>query len=817
VAGYATGVERAAPAIVPRGLHGFPSALASFVGRVGEVADAAGRLAEYRLVTITGPGGVGKTRLAAEVARRVAGRFADGVWLVELGSVTDPGLVPSAIAGALELRLAPGAAVAESLPGALAARQLLLVLDNCEHLLAAVASLCAAVLLAADDVRVLATSREPLGVAGEACYRLAPLGLPKPGDPAGTARSDAVMLFADRARRADSDFVLSSATTEVVAELVARLDGMPLAIELAAARVEGLGLAELAARSDQWLRLLAGRDRQAAARHRSLAAAVDWSYQLLAEPEQRVFRQVAAFPGAFTLAGAEAVAGAGAGAAVLRLVDCSLLVPPRAGRDGRARYVMLETLRGYATERLAEVDEQPATAARMADYALEVAEQAAVGLETSTGELAALRWLEGESATVHQGLAWAMEHDPPLAVRLALALAPWWWVEGRWALGYELLAESARQADTGGEQWCAAQFWLGLLAAGFTHTVGLEHYTSARDALARRPPSRLLCLTLGCRAGCLANLGRVAEADQEARHALALAREIGDPAGEVYALAWLAILASYSGDPEASLAWGQQAQRFNAARIPGWICRLLDGAVAEALTQAGKLVDAAQACARGLETARQIGDQHDQLDWLLRLAWVDLLAGRMKEATAHAREAVAIPLTLRDNLALLMNSLDLCGHLCAQSGRPAEAVTAWAAYAACEQLTQMQSPPSEAQRREEPLRKARQVLGPVAARDAEERGAAMAPTSAAEYVALLVAEEPGQPPGSFAAPGLPRLSARERELVTLVAHGRTDAQIADQLYISVRTVRSHLDRIRDKSGCRRRADLTRLALETGLV
>jgi predicted ATPase len=316
-------------------VHGFPAALTSFVGRAGEVAEVATLVEEYRLVTVTGPGGVGKTRLAAEVARRAASRVADGVWLAELASVSDPALVPMAVAAALGVPPAPGVPVLEPLAAVLARQQLLLVLDNCEHLLAAVAELCAALLPVADDVRVLATSREPVGVDGEARYRLAPLSLSAPGDQAmGT--SDAVALFTERARLVDPHFTLSGEPGRLVARLVARLDGMPLAIELAAARVEALSVADLLNRLDHQLQILASGHRLAADRHRSLAATADWSYRLLAEPEQRVFRTLAVFPGPFTLDAAEAVAGADAGAAVLHLVECSLLTPPRPGPDGRA-------------------------------------------------------------------------------------------------------------------------------------------------------------------------------------------------------------------------------------------------------------------------------------------------------------------------------------------------------------------------------------------------------------------------------------------------------------------------------------------------
>ena len=292
------------------GMHGFVPALTSFVGRAGPVREVAGLLDRGRLVTVTGPGGTGKTRLAAEVARQVAGRYADGAWLVELAPVAGPAQVAAVVAAALGVRDQPGVPAAEAVARVLARQQLLLVLDNCEHVIGAAAELCAGLLAACDDVRVLATSREPLRVAGEAGYRLAPLALPDPDDLAEAARAEAVALFTDRARSADARFALTGETTPMVARLVARLDGMPLAIELAAARVEALGVAQLLDRIDDRFTLLAGGNRTAPSRQRSLAATVEWSYQLLDDHERRVFRAVSAFPGPFTLEAAEAVAGA---------------------------------------------------------------------------------------------------------------------------------------------------------------------------------------------------------------------------------------------------------------------------------------------------------------------------------------------------------------------------------------------------------------------------------------------------------------------------------------------------------------------------
>ncbi len=430
----------------------------------------------------------------------------------------------------------------------------------------AVAELCGALLTAADDVRVLATSREPAGIAGEARYRLPALTLPGPGDPAG---SEAVALFADRARQLDSAFALTGESPALVAQIVARLDGMPLAIELAAARAEALGLPQLLERLDHRFALLTGADRTASPRQRSLAATVDWSYQLLTGDERRVFRRLAAFPGLFTLEAAQAVAGAAAEPVVLHLVDCSLLTPPRPGPDGRARYLMLETLRAYGLERLAEAGERAEADAALAGYALQVAEQAATALETTAGELPAARLLEAEDATLHQGLAWALDNDHAMALRLAVALAPWWWLSGRWTSGYQLLAAAAGYAAVGGEAWCAAQYWLGALTSGWDVTTSFGHFTAARDSLAGRAPASLLARTLAWRAATLANLGLLPEAAEEAHRALAMARELGDRPSEAGALWWLGTTAHYAGDCHGCVAWLRQAQRIDRAAISG--------------------------------------------------------------------------------------------------------------------------------------------------------------------------------------------------------------------------------------------------------
>jgi predicted ATPase/DNA-binding CsgD family transcriptional regulator len=821
-----TAVERSAVADVTGGLHGFPAALTSFVGRAHVVEEVAARLAQDRLVTVTGPGGAGKTRLAGEVARRVSGRFADGVWLAELAAVTDPAQVAAVVGTALGIRDLPPVAAADALAQALARRQLLLVLDNCEHVIGAAAEVCGRLLLGADDVRVLATSREPLRIAGEVRYRLGPLTLPDPGDPATDAGCEAVRLFADRARRVQPGFALDGKTAATVARLVARLDGMPLAIELAAARADALGAAQLLDRIDDRFALLADGDRLAQERQRSLAGAVRWSYQLLDEAGQRVFRAVSAFPGPFTLAGAEAVAGAGADRAVLRLVDCSLLLPPQTGPDGRSRYAMLETLRAYGTGLLAESGEEDAVTAALAAHAADLAGEAVLELFTGSREADGLRHLDAEEVTLRHAVDWALVHDPDAALRLALALAPWWRLRGRLSSQAPLLAAAAEHADPGSDDWCAARLLLGEVTGAEDPPAMLAHFTAVRDALEDplRPATPgafvFLPLCLGARSMALLRLGRVDEAVEDGRRGLDLALDVGSGGVEAMALATLSLAIWNSGDSDGALALAHRAQQI-ADDYSGSLHRGLGQIVTGVLIEAGDLAAAEQACTASLASCREVGDQANLCGALWYMSILDLRTGRTGDAVAHLRELLQI--ATRTGLRPLVHlGLDCCGHLCVATGRPAEAVTAWAAMSALSGPWPPLHGGLSPAHRDELRRQARELLGPAGTRAAEERGKAMSLATATEY-ALLVAAEPPPVPESPAtdrtdgADGLARLSPRERELVTLVAQGRTDAQIAAQLYITVRTVGSHLDRVRDKTGCRRRADLTRLALSAGLV
>ena len=763
------------------------------------------------MVTITGAGGVGKTRLADQVARAAAASFADGVWLVELAGVGDPSLVAAQVTGVLGVQ----AKDAGSVSALIAPRQLLIVLDNCEHLLPAVVEFCSTVLEAADDVRILATSREPVGVPGEVRYRLRPLSLPDHRNAGGGPgpESEAVVLFADRARYVDPRFSLGPENVPAVSRLVWRLDGMPLAIELAAARIETLGLAQLADDLDHRIQLLSRADRAVAPRQRSLTATADWSYRLLPEHERQVFRQLAIFPGDFTLDAASAVAGQDAAAAVLHLVDCSMIGPPQPGDDGRVRYAMLETLRVFGQDQLAQARETDQAARALTRFAAGVADQAAPQFLTD-GDAAAKRWLDAEAANLRQAVTWSLEHDPAGALRLALALGLWWHRRGEYRTGHEALSRVLDQAKPGSIQWCTAQLWLGMMANGLLRLPeSLECYEAVISALGDGSPAPVLTWALVNKGGALANLGRLDEAAPFVHRALEGARQTGDRFGEAQALYWLSGISHYAGDQAASLRWARQQAMVDQAGLPAKTALRILMAQIVPLIEAAELGQAATLGAEALDLSRRTADTDYEYESLFNLARIELMSGRLEQAAVRLRAMLACSERGVTSLNQI-DGFDVCGHYFEQTGQAAAALTIWAAQAALLQAKDIADPVEDARRRREPQDKARRRLGTAGTQGAEDRGAAMTVQLAAEFAQLTLEQDKRK---QTTGAGVAGMSPREQELVLQVARGLTDAQIAAELFISVSTVRSHLDRIRDKTGCRRRADLTRLALEASLI
>jgi predicted ATPase/class 3 adenylate cyclase len=404
--------------------HNIPAQLTSFVGRGAQMTDVGKLLADNRLVTLTGAGGAGKTRLAVEIAARITPEFRDGVWYVDLARVTYPAVVPVTVARALGLPDQPGRSTMDTLLRFVADRQMLMVLDNCEHLLDVTAELVVALLGGAPRLTLLATSREPIGVTGEATWRV----------PSLSVSDEAIELFADRARLAQTDFTVTDDSAATVAQICRRLDGMPLAIELAAARVRALSLDEILDGLRDRFRLLTGGSRTAVRRQQTLRASVDWSHALLSEPERVLFRRLAVFLGGFDLDAANAVGGA---SDVQRfqvldlltlLVDKSLVVAENSG--SRTRYRLLETVRQYAAEKLGESGDADAIRSRHRDYYTALA--AVLDAPAGSDYEQRVEQAEAEIDNLRAAFAWNRENsDVELALALASSLQPLWQARSR--------------------------------------------------------------------------------------------------------------------------------------------------------------------------------------------------------------------------------------------------------------------------------------------------------------------------------------------------------------------------------------------------
>ncbi|HEY2006700.1 MAG TPA: LuxR C-terminal-related transcriptional regulator, partial [Solirubrobacteraceae bacterium] len=412
---------------------------------------------------------------------------------------------------------------------------------------------------------------------------------------------------------------------------------------------------------------------------------------------------------------------------------------------------------------------------------------------------------------------WALEHEPDDAIGMATALVPWLRQRGRLVEARTRLSAAVGRSSSssGGETWAKAQLWLGYLSSDSLDLAGgADHHTASIAAYQDRKPSRVLVTALaGGRAVSRLNRGDIPGAVDDARLALALARELGDAASELLALTALSLTVYYDGDAADALDWIRRAQELLPLDLPGDVTRWCHYILAMVLTEMGELDAARSVCAAGLARSRQVDDLINLVSLLEVMADIERLAGNPAAAGAHLREAIGVASRIGQSLGLA-SLVEHCGYLCAATGRWADAVTLWAALAADWKRRGRPTDPADEARRARYMPQIEQALGAGRLLEAQERGAKMSFPAAVEMAIMVttaVREEPSEPaPGKL-------LSPRERELVTLVAQGHTNSEIAAQLFISVRTVTSHLDRIRDKTGYRRRADLTRLALEESLV
>jgi predicted ATPase/DNA-binding CsgD family transcriptional regulator len=822
--------------ILPRGTGttpALPLPLTSFVGRERELAEVRRLLRTVRLLTLTGTGGVGKTRLALTAAGALAGAYPDGVRLVELAALTDANLVPRAVAGVLGVPEQARRTLPDVLVDALRHRRLLLVLDNCERLVAACAALTDSLLRACPGLVILATSREPLGVAGEITWRVPSLLLPDPRvrwSIEQLTEYDAVQLFLERARAVVPDFALASGNAPAVAEVCRRLDGVPLAIELAAAWVRVLTPEQIVARPADHLRLLTGGSRTAPPRQQTLRATLDWSYDLLTEPERRMFAWLAVFVGGWSLEAAEAVcAGHGIEPAMVlelltHLVDKSLVIA-EPGADRAVRYRLLETVRQYVWERLVAHGEADAALGRHAAFYLELAE----GLEPrlrGPDSKARLDLLEREHDNLRAALRWLVDRrDGVGAQRLGAALGRFWFWRGHLSEGRAWLAELL--AFSGGEARSATRakllFGTGLLALYQGDYASVQAPAEAALRLWRALGDRVetayvlyLLGTLEWRRGERAR----------ARRWLQEGRETGRAAGdrEVAALnvRGLADVALNDGDYAEARAWAQEALALATdPRTVSQTLRLLG----EVSYREGDYAAARSLLEASLARGRELGGHILVAIVLPTLAHVLVEQADYAQAHAVLAESLVLSRDLGDRQGI-SRGLEGFAHLAVRQGGRVRALRLVGAAAALRETLGTPLSPSDRAALERWLGPARDALSERASALAWSEGRAMSPEQAIAH-ALEVEEAPGagrpSTTGRVEAPVVarpstgPPLTSREREVVALVAKGLSNLQIAGQLVISERTVESHVSNILGKLDFGSRARLAAWAVEYRLL
>jgi predicted ATPase/class 3 adenylate cyclase len=726
-----------------------PQQLTRFIGREREIDAVKGLLADTRLLTLTGTGGMGKTRLALQVGAEVLEAYPDGVWLIELAALSDAGVVPQQVAAALGVREEPGRPLPDTLIDALRPKRLLLILDNCEHLVEASASLAHALLRGCPELHVLATSRAALGLVGETIWRVPSLAAPDPHQHETVEQLTqylAVQLFIDRARESRPGFKVTNATAPAVAQLCYRLDGIPLAIELAAARVRALSVEQLMERLDDRFRLLTGGSRTALPRQQTLRAALDWSFDLLSDQERALLRRVSVFAGGWTLEAAEAVCG-GVGEweegldLLTALVEKSLVGFEEPG--GEARYRLLETIRQYAHERLVESAEVEALQDRHQQYYLRLAEAAEPQL-TGPDQT---RWLARLEAD-HDNLRAAFDRTTAgnggeAALRLAVALWRFWYVRGYSSEGRERLALVLSKAVAVDPTASRAKALNGAGALAFLQ----GDYGAARSLYEE---SLAIWRALGERQGIAASLGNLgllahrqanfAAARTLHEESLAIRRELGSPQGIAASLSSLGLVADSQGDSAAARALHEESlaiRRELGDRLGIAICLNNLGNVAQA---EGEYPAARALYEESLAIKRELGDRRGIATSLNNMGNVANEQGEYLAARALFEESLAIRRELGDQLGAA-ESLEGLGELARATGRPARAIRLWGATSAVRERIGAPLTPEEHADQERLLAAARAALGEEAFAAAWAAGRAM-PLEQAIAAALEATGDP---------------------------------------------------------------------------
>jgi predicted ATPase/DNA-binding CsgD family transcriptional regulator len=778
--------------------NNLPFQLTSLIGREKEISEVGRLLVERtRLLTLTGPGGSGKTRLALAVAADLVGRFDDGVWLIELAPLSDQDLVPQAIASVLGVRETPGTALADSLCAYLTARDTLLILDNCEHLIEACADLAGTLLRSCSDLRILATSREALGVPGEALFAVPPLSLPDPRRlPAVEVlpRYEAAGLFVERARAVRPGFALTEGNAMPVAQVCHRLDGIPLAIELAAARVKVLSVEQISSRLEDSFALLTGGGRPSLIHHGTLRATMEWSHDLLSWEERVLFRRLSVFAGGFTLEAAEGVC-AGEGlekGEVLDLLTCLVdksLVLVMEG-EGEAHYRLLETVRQYGWEKLQGSGEAEEVRRRHAAWFLALAVEAGP-LMMGRDQVGWLDRMWREQYNFRAAMRFFLDRkDADRAICLTWAFWRYWWVTGLQGEARRWMEEVLERGDVPGDDVYPARRAQANLIIG-TYAWSEGDLASALPAL--EEGLRLSQKTRDARAQAIALmlLGLVDVAERNGKRSrerfeesLRLFRISGESEkwGEAHTLAYLGLAPLLNGEPE----------------------------------------PARRCFEEGLAAAHAAGDRIAAHQALYKLGLLALTERDLDRANEYFREGLSLADEVRDviNAPYFVKGL---GQVAGLRGQAAFAIrllgAAETALRATGSAPYRYIPDQALQDRI--FAAARDALGEAAFDEGWRRGQSMTLEQAVEYALDQPPPTPVSPAGeeSAASPTTypAGLSAREVEVLRLVAKGLTNARVARELFISPRTVNAHLNSIYGKLGFNSRVEATRFAIEQNLL
>ena len=812
-------------------LTNLPVQLTSFIGRERELVEVERLVSTSRLVTLTGAGGCGKTRLAIQIANTISDLFVDGVWLVDFVPLREPGLVPQHIAQTLGLRPAPDQPLNESLLNFARPNQMLLILDNCEHLIAAIAQLVQQLLSAATGLNVLATSRQPLAVSGEMIYQVQGLTLPTLDsasgfDPQDLKQYDAVHLFVERARAITPHFKIEPENASAIVEICCRLDGIPLALELASARVNILTAGQIATRLDDRFALLTSGERTAlVSHHHSLRTAIDWSYDLLTYEEQTLLRRLAVFEAGCTLDVAESVCSGKELAqertldVLSSLVDKSLVMAETSGR-AEARYRLLETIREYALGKLEESGETSRLRDRHLDLLVARSEEIALKLQTPSFRNLWFNWLDGELDNIRAALNWAQESGQvESGLRLAIALFGFWQSHSSMQEGRNWYERLLAQAD---EQVpimlrATAAFNAGMTAGFMGDATAARAHERTAVALceaAGEEGLKLLALAQApIQVAAIVN-GDFATAYINVERTVELLRKVGDDAELHMALGTQAVAAIGLGKyqlarslTEEALAaahkWGDPYDIAVIVSFFGYLEHVEQNyARAQAL------------CEEALAALRELGATHEEPRVIQALAHVHLQQGDLEQAHALIGESVALYKS-QDNPKGLAECLIGFGVLASERGMQAEAVRLLTAASTRGQSVYLSLLLAEGREYERYLAAARAQLTEQEFEQAQQEGRSQTLEQAIEY-AMSLSLVPTTPT-SKTHDDFRGLTEREREVVALIGQGRTNGEIAIELVLSKRTVEKHVANILSKLQLTSRAQIVRWAIEHNLT